>query len=41
MARFVLTTTETRIVGTVVAKSKGFVIYSVRPPVQLDHHLAR
>jgi hypothetical protein len=33
----VLTTSETRIVGTMVAKSQGFAIYKVQPPVRLDH----
>jgi hypothetical protein len=37
MAPYVLTTSETRIVGTMVAKSQGFAIYKVQPPVRLDH----
>jgi hypothetical protein len=36
-ARYVLTTTDTRIVGSLVAKKKGFAIYKVQPPVRLDH----
>jgi hypothetical protein len=39
MARYVLTTIDTRIVGTLVAKRKGFAIYKVQPPVRLDHSL--
>jgi hypothetical protein len=37
MARYVLTTADTQIVGTLVAKSKGFAIYKAQPPVRLDH----
>jgi hypothetical protein len=36
MARYVLATTGTRIVGTVVATSEGFAIYKVQAPVRLD-----
>jgi hypothetical protein len=39
MARYVLATIETQIVGTLVAKNKGFAIYKVRPPVRLDHSI--
>jgi len=39
MARYVLTSSKTKIVGTLVAKNKGFAIYKVQPPVRLDHSL--